>query len=113
MPDESFISNIVLIHYVARGSAQIAREMGLAFDEAEVVSRIVISAGDVMQDYLKKNEDMACRELKVFCRNKKPIQDDVAYEKKKTDELAYSWLSLEDFLDPKDMASLMTGIPIA
>lgn len=114
MPDESFISNIVLlIHHVAQGSAQNARAMGLASGGAEVVSRIVTSAGDVMREYLKKNGDVACKELRVFCKNKKPIQDDVAYDKGKSDELVYSWLSLEDVLGPKGVASLMTGIPIA
>ncbi|EED24643.1 conserved hypothetical protein [Talaromyces stipitatus ATCC 10500] len=114
MPDESFISNIViLIHHVAQGSAQNARAMGLASGGVEVVSRIVTSAGDVMREYLEKNGNVACKELRVFCKNKKPIQDDVAYDKGESDELVYSWLSLEDVLGPKGMASLMTGIPIA
>jgi hypothetical protein len=114
MPDESFISNIViLIHHVAQGSAQGARAMGLASGGVEVTSRIVTSAGDVMREYLKKNGDVACKELRVFCKNKKPIQDHVAYDKGKSDELVYSWLSLEDVLGLKGMASFMTGIPIA
>ncbi|PCG88965.1 Hypothetical protein PENO1_107300 [Penicillium occitanis (nom. inval.)] len=114
MPDESFISNIViLIHHVAQGSAQNARAMGLASGGAEIVSRIVMSAGDVMREYLKKNGDVACKELRVFCKNKKPIQDGVAYDKGQSEELVYSWLSLEDVLGPKGVASLMTGIPIA
>lgn len=79
MPDESFISNIVLlIHHVARGSAQNARSMGLGSGDVELVSRIVMSSGDVMREYLKKNGDVACKELRVFCKNKKPIQDEVA-----------------------------------
>ncbi|KAL6230066.1 hypothetical protein BDW75DRAFT_223613 [Aspergillus navahoensis] len=114
MPDETFISNIViLIHHVAQGSAQNARALGLASDGVEIVSRIVTSAGDVMREYLVKNGDLACKELRVFCKNKKPIQDDVAYDKVKSDELVYSWLSLEDILGPKGVASLMTGIRIA
>ncbi|KAL4861952.1 hypothetical protein BDV12DRAFT_56795 [Aspergillus spectabilis] len=114
MPDETFISNIViLIHHVAQGSAQNARALGLASDGVEIVSRIVTSAGDVMREYLAKNGDLACKELRVFCKNKKPIQDDVAYDKVKSDELVYSWLSLEDILGPKGVASLMTGIRIA
>lgn len=114
MPDESFISNIViLIHHVAQGSAQSDRAMGLTTGGLEVTSRIVTSAGDVMREYLKKNGDVACKELRVFCKNKKPIQDDVAYDQGKSNELVYSWLSLEDVLGPKGVASLMTGIPIA
>ncbi|KKK16427.1 hypothetical protein P175DRAFT_0430531 [Aspergillus ochraceoroseus IBT 24754] len=115
MPDESLISNIVLlIHHVAQGSAQNAREMGLTSGGVEIVSRIVASAGDVMREYLEKNGSVACKELRVFCKNKKPIQDDdFAYDNGKSDELVYSWLSLEDILGPKGVASLMTGIPIA
>ncbi|KAL4795755.1 hypothetical protein BDV19DRAFT_362065 [Aspergillus venezuelensis] len=114
LPDESFISNLViLILHVAEGSAQNARALGLASGGHEVASRIVISAGDVMRNYLEKNGNVACKELRVFCKNKKPIQDDVAYDNGKSDELVYSWLSLEDVLGPKGVASLMTGIPIA
>lgn len=53
-------------------------------------------AGDVMRKYLGKNGDVACKELRVFCKNKKPTQDDVAYDNGKSDVLVYSWLSLED-----------------
>ncbi|PWY91650.1 hypothetical protein BO94DRAFT_555459 [Aspergillus sclerotioniger CBS 115572] len=114
MPDDSFISNIVLLmHHVAQGSAQNAVDMGHASRGAEVVSRIVMSAGDVMREYLKKNGDVACKELRVFCKNKKPIQDDVAYDQDQSDKLVYSWLNLEDVLGLKGVVSLMTGIPIA
>ncbi|KAI9036168.1 uncharacterized protein KD926_002198 [Aspergillus affinis] len=114
MPDESFISNIViLIHHVARGSAQNARQMGFGSGGTSLVSRIVMSAGDVMREYLKKNGDVACKELRVFCKNKTPIQDDVARDTSKSDDLVYSWLNIGDVLGPKGVASLQTGIPIA
>ncbi|KAL4815512.1 hypothetical protein BDW67DRAFT_164125 [Aspergillus spinulosporus] len=114
IPDETFISNIViLIHHVVQGSAQNARAMGLTSGGVEVGSRILISAVNVMREYLDKNGDLACKELRVFCKNKKPIQDDVAYDKSESDELVHSWLSLEDVLGPKGVASLMTGIQIA
>ncbi|KAL5340459.1 hypothetical protein BJX70DRAFT_361012 [Aspergillus crustosus] len=119
MPDESFTSNIViLIHHVARGSAQNARNLGLASRGSgsgnEIVSRIVMSAADVMREYLEKrgNGAVACKELRVFCKNKKPIQDDQGGEEEE-DQLVYSWLNLEDVLGPKGVASLMTGIPVA
>lgn len=97
MPDESLISNLVLlILHVSDGSAQSAKEMGI--NHRQVMSRIVTSAGDVMRTYLEKNGDVACRELKVLCKNKKPIHDDMGYDKGKTEELVYSWLSLEDVL---------------
>ncbi|KAL1856690.1 hypothetical protein Plec18170_003661 [Paecilomyces lecythidis] len=114
MPDETFISNIVLlIHHVARGSSQNPLAGQLASGGAQVVSRIVGSAGDVMREYLKKNGDVACKELRVFCKNKKPIQDDIAYDEGKSDELVYSLLNIEDVLGPSGIASLQTGIAIA
>ena len=114
MPDDSFISNIViLIHHVARGSAQNTRAMGLASTGVQPMSRIVTSAGDVMREYLRKNGDVACKELRVFCKNKTPLQDDDAYDTSQSDDLVFSWLSLEDVLGPKRVAALQTGIPIA
>jgi hypothetical protein len=112
MPDESFISNIVLlVLHVARGSAQNARDMGLApVSGGPFGSRIVKSCGDVMLEYLQKNGDVACKELRVFCRNKKPIHDEIHCDK----DAKYSYCtSIEDIMDPKALASLMTGIPIA
>jgi hypothetical protein len=118
MPDDSFISNIViLIHHVARGSAQNARAMGLGSRGGnEICSRIVVSAADVMRGYLAKNGAVACKELRVFCKNKKAIVPDGGDDyraKEDADQLVYSWLSLEDVLGPKGVASLQTGIPIA
>ncbi|PLN80412.1 hypothetical protein BDW42DRAFT_201293 [Aspergillus taichungensis] len=114
MPDDSFISNIViLIHHVARGSAQNAQAMGLASSNVQLMSQIVTSAGDVMREYLRKNGDVACKELRVFCKNKTPLQGDDAYDTSQSDDLVSSWLSLEDVLGPKGVASLQTGIPVA
>ncbi|KAF3030452.1 hypothetical protein E8E15_004294 [Penicillium rubens] len=114
MPDESFISNIViLVHHVARGSAQGAREMGISVNAgSRIGSRIVMSCGDVMQEYLRKNGDVACKELRVFCKSKTPIQDEIDSDKGRSEEFSY-WFGFEEALEPKVLASLMTGIPIA
>ncbi|CDM34525.1 hypothetical protein DTO006G1_533 [Penicillium roqueforti] len=115
MPDESLISNIViLVHHVARGSAQNARALGMSSmgNGSQICSRIVMSCGEVMRDYLRKNGDVACKELRVFCKNKKPIQDEIDYDKGRSEEFGY-WFGIEEALDPKVLASLMTGIPIA
>ncbi|KAK2792486.1 hypothetical protein FQN52_003421 [Onygenales sp. PD_12] len=113
MPDDSLISNIViLIHHVARGSAQGARALGFGSRKEVITSRIVMSAGDVMREYLKKNGDVACKELRVFCKNKQPIQDEVAYDEWGSDEWEYGF-NIEDILGPKGVAALQTGIPIA
>ncbi|KAJ6126043.1 hypothetical protein N7471_010536 [Penicillium samsonianum] len=115
MPDESFISNImILIHHNARGSARDARAMGLSSMNtgSQVGSRIVMSCGNVMQEYLRKNGDVACKELRVFCKNKKPIKDEIDCDKGRSEEFYY-WFGIEEALEPKVLASLMTGIPIA
>ncbi|CAG7915523.1 unnamed protein product [Penicillium olsonii] len=74
LPDESWIGGIIyLIHRVALGSAESTRPRPTTSDEAEIKSRIVMSAGCVMQEYLQKNGDVACKELRAFCKNRKPI----------------------------------------
>ncbi|KAJ5203157.1 hypothetical protein N7449_005236 [Penicillium cf. viridicatum] len=114
MPDESFISNIVLlIHHIARASAQNARALGLSTNTgSQVGSRIVMSCSNVMQEYLRKNGDVACKELRVFCKNKTPIHDKIDCDKGRSDEFYY-WFGIEEALEPKLLASLMTGIPVA
>ena len=116
MPDESFISNIVLlIHHVARGSAENSRALGISpttNNDTQVVSRIVMSCGDVMKEYLQKNGDVACKELRVFSKSKKAILDEANDDHGRSEELQY-WFNIEEALDPKVLASLMTGIPIA
>ncbi|KAE8371592.1 hypothetical protein BDV26DRAFT_275762 [Aspergillus bertholletiae] len=116
LPDESLISNIViLVHHVARGSAQNSHALGIAppaNSGAQVASRIVMSCGDIMKEYLQRNGDVACKELRAFSKNKKAIQDEIDYDEDKSEEFKY-WFNVEEVLDPKVLASLMTGIPIA
>ncbi|KAL3494404.1 hypothetical protein BJX62DRAFT_223195 [Aspergillus germanicus] len=81
----------------------------------EICSRIVLSAADVMRDYLARNGAVACKELRVFCKNKPIVRDggDDEQGNLEQDQLVYSWLSLEDVVGPKRVAALQTGIPIA
>ncbi|CAG7948203.1 unnamed protein product [Penicillium nalgiovense] len=65
-----------------------------------------------MQEYLQKNGDVACRDLRVFCKNKKPIQDEIDSDKGMPEGFRY-WFDIEEALEPKVPASLMAGIPIA
>ena len=112
MPDESLISNLVLlIHHVARGSAAASSQLGLAKGAGtQAVSRIVMSCGEVMRSYLQKNGDVALKETRVFCKNKHlQVEDKTKVENK---DFAY-WFGLEEVVDPKSMTSLMTGISIA
>lgn len=117
MPDDSWISNLViLIHHVARGSAAASREMGLVSDRDDtVVSRIIMSCGDVMREYLRTKGDVACKELRTFCKNKTPLYVD-SRTKDQDEEAEKKFMhiiGLEEVLDPRTMASLMTGIPVS
>jgi hypothetical protein len=115
MPHEFLITIIViLIHHVARGSAQDARDMGFTSRDSDkgIGSRIIISSGDVMQKYLEKNGDVACKELRIFCKNKTPIQEVARDEKGRSEEFVF-WTTFEDIVGPKVIASLQTGIPVA
>ncbi|KAJ5538207.1 hypothetical protein N7494_007686 [Penicillium frequentans] len=115
MPDESFISNIViLVHHVARGSAQNAKSLGMVPKEAgsQIISRIVVSCGDIMQAYLQKNGDVACKELKIFCKNKTPIQEEAKDDGGRSGKFM-SWVNFEDVVGPQVITSLMTGVPLS
>ncbi|KAJ5548918.1 hypothetical protein N7513_006152 [Penicillium frequentans] len=115
MPDESFISNIViLVHHVARGSAQNAKSLGMVPKEAgsQIISRIVVSCGDIMQAYLQKNGDVACKELKIFCKNKTPIQEEARDDGGRSGKFM-SWVNFEDVVGPQVITSLMTGVPLS
>lgn len=112
MPNDSFLGNLViLIHHVARGSAAASSQLGIGTSGgSRTVSRIVVSCGEVMDSYLKKHGDVAMKEIRAFCKNK-VLQVEDRREKNGTD-FAY-WFNVEEVIDPKAMASLTTGIPIA
>ncbi|KAJ5088391.1 hypothetical protein N7456_012007 [Penicillium angulare] len=113
MPDESLIAGLViLVLHVARGSAKNAQELGFPRRGGLALSRIVMSCAEVMRDYLEKNGDIACKELKIFCKNKAQIQDVIEQGESGADN-HYYFFTLEDVLGPTGLASLMTGIPVA
>jgi hypothetical protein len=116
MRDDSLISNLViLIHHVARGSAIGGQQLGLTGRDTQLVSRMVMSCGDVVREYLAKQGDGVSRELRVFCRNKKflAVEDGKAGQNKEVDNNSMYVLGLEQVLTPQEMESLRTGIPIA
>ncbi len=123
MPDDSSISNLVLlIHHVARGSAISGQQLGLTKlnRDTQVVSRMVMSCADVMSAYLAKHGDEVGRELRTFSRNKKflalAIEDGKALQKEKENEVdknSMYVLGLEQMLSPRQLESLRTGIPMA
>ncbi|KAB8200988.1 hypothetical protein BDV34DRAFT_216651 [Aspergillus parasiticus] len=96
-------------------SAENSRALGISptiRNGTQLFSRIVMSCGDLMKEYLQRNGDMACKELRVFSKNKKAIQDEIKDDQGRPEEFQY-WFNVEEVLDPKVLASLMTGIPIA
>lgn len=114
MPDETLISGLVIfIHHVARGSALASQQMGLIPAGGMGASRIVVSCGEVMRNYLRTKGDVACKELRTFCKNKTPLQDNAGVQEDEAEKKFMYAFGLEEVLDPKAMASLMTGIPVA
>ncbi len=110
MPDDTLISNLViLILTVARGSAMASQQFGIKTSpEGGIASRIVISCEDVMHEYLAKNGDRACKEVKAFCKNK-DLGEQHGLQVQGNREFAY-WTSLEEVVDPALMAALQTGV---
>ncbi|KPI39551.1 uncharacterized protein AB675_3261 [Cyphellophora attinorum] len=117
MPNDSFIANLVLlILHVARGSGNTAKSMNFATDE-KAVSRMVVSCGEVMAEYLKTNGETACKQLKTFCVNKRAVErliadDKAAVDSQVSEKGVYTMLSLEDVIGPLAIESIRTGIPI-
>lgn len=117
LPDESFISNIViLILHVARGSAMASQELGFAKSTGGMTgSRIVVSCAGVMRGYLEKNGESILKELRTFCKNKAPLD---LNDSKKPEDTASSqrelyWTCIDEILSPAEMESLRTGISLA
>lgn len=105
MPNDPYIANIgILIHNIAQGSAQNARVMRLVSNQTG--SRILTSAGDVMREHLKKNGDVAYKELWVFCKNKTPMQHGSVHDRTELDEVVSPWFSIEGVVGSKGVASL-------
>ncbi|KAI9148179.1 hypothetical protein HJFPF1_12005 [Paramyrothecium foliicola] len=113
MPKDIWISNLViLLHHVARGSVQSGQALGLQRGGVQVVSRIIVSSGEVMKTYLARNGDSACRDLRTFCKNKAfaSMDDTTDSASDKVDERLRYAFSLEQILGPAEMESLKTGI---
>jgi hypothetical protein len=111
MPDETLISNVViLVHHVALQSSRAGQMMGVVPDGALQQSRMVIGCGEVMKECLAKNGDVACNAIKLFCKNKS--LGDAPKLLQQENEYLY-WISLEDVLDHRALESLKTGLPVA
>lgn len=71
MTDDTMIAKLThLICTVAQGSAKAIQQFGLQERGGpQTVSRIVLSCEEVLEKFLKANDDKACKELKAFCMN--------------------------------------------
>lgn len=53
------------------------------------------------------------KELRTFCKNKTPLYVEAGGKYEEAEKKFMYVIGLEEVLDPKAMASLMTGIPAA
>lgn len=122
MPSDAFLPNLtILIHHVARGSAESGKAMGLGSTSGRdtfQVSRMVTSCGEVMESYLKNNGDATIKYLKLFAKNKKQLlaiveEHQAAVAPDAGEEKYFAWFCTDQFLGPNEMESLKTGIPLA
>lgn len=116
MPDDSYISNIVLlVLHVARGGARDRTKLGLAIPQA--VSRMVLSCCEVMKEYLRENGNIGCKEMRKLCKNQRVLDREIGDGEGNRDEEAEEkfmfWTSLEDVIGTAQMESLKFGIPVA
>ncbi|KAJ6008281.1 hypothetical protein N7540_012257 [Penicillium herquei] len=113
------VSNIaVLVLEIARNTEKSVQSLRFATpvgSNNHIACQIVMRCAQVMKAYLQQNGDVACKELRVFCKNKKPIYDAIDCDTDSSDLDDYYWVDIEKTMtmDPKTLASLETGIPVA
>ncbi|KAJ5720654.1 uncharacterized protein N7483_008588 [Penicillium malachiteum] len=113
-PSISSIALLVLqIAEATDESLKLLRFVPPVSSDSYFACRLVISCGEVMKEYLQRNGDVACKELRVFCKNKKPFYDAIDYDKESSDTDDFICVDIEKTMDPKTLASLETGIPVA
>ncbi|KAJ5627253.1 hypothetical protein N7528_004680 [Penicillium herquei] len=83
--DDTLITNIaMLVLQIARGVDESLKSLKCpppVGSDIHSAYRVVTSCGEVMKEYLDQKGDVACKELRVFCKNKKPIWDAVDHDK--------------------------------
>lgn len=114
LESEYQLSTVILyIFHVALGPGMGARAYGiapLAGSGAKTGSLLMQRAGKVMQDFLRNDGGIACKELRAFCKNEKHTQEEAREEGNRRDKNMLYWFTMEDMLTPAQMASLQTGI---
>ncbi|KAJ5702019.1 hypothetical protein N7488_009567 [Penicillium malachiteum] len=101
--DGASIQNIaLLVLQIARGIDESLKSLKcphLVESDINSAYRLVMSCGEVMKEYLDRKGDVACKELRVFCKNKKPIWDAADHDKES------EGLGVEEAMRPKTLAS--------
>ena len=106
-----------IVHYiftVAKNSAAASQQLGLPTirsDDVRTSSVMMARAGTIMQDFLKTKGGVGCKELRVFCKNKKWLTPEK--ENSEKEERVVSWMGIDQFIDPAILTSMSTGIRIA
>ena len=77
-------------------------------DDAEPTYTTLRKAGETMQEYLKTNGDVGCKELRVFCKNKKWFNPE-SEEGKEEDRKTAVWIRLDEVVDPRALAAMSLG----
>lgn len=110
LEDDNCLAYVVaFIFNIAIGSAASARQIGLDKGGAQVVSKAVMRAADVMEAFTDKKGSVGCKELRVFCKRKQdlPSEEDNRLKEKRED---LYWFALDEFIDPKAVAALELGM---
>ena len=99
-----------LIFAIAKNYATAAQKLELGKDlgpEAMLTSKVIMRARDLMQQHVDKSGNLACRELKAFCRNKKHLVPDEDVPER---ERPYFWFCIDEVIDPKALAAMSLGM---
>ncbi|KAL1985781.1 hypothetical protein VTN96DRAFT_7403 [Rasamsonia emersonii] len=106
LKDEKDLSLIVsYILEVAHGSARSARSLGFAKGSARVMSKMVMRAANVMQDFVKGNGGVGCKELRAFCRQKGKVMSQADKTRESKRETLY-WFAVDELIDLKELSML-------
>jgi hypothetical protein len=100
---------ITLVHHVSNMSRLAGSTL---VEETANKSRMLMSCGDVLGQYLKKNGNVASEELMEWCKRK----DLLIGERQNQEEVSkewVSWFAMEDLLGPAVIARLQTGIAMS
>lgn len=105
--NETQIAGIVtLIHHVAKMSGKVPIPQ---VEDTTRKSRMLISCSDILRGYLKRNGDVATKELRQLC-TRKSLLVGVSENQAQVSTECVSYFAMEDVLGPAVIASMQTGV---